>query len=39
GKRIAKAYYERAENKKEALITLINLKDANAIYRASKYNP
>ena len=39
GKRIAKAYYERAENKKEALITLINLKDANAIYKVSKYNP
>ncbi|MAD15469.1 MAG: hypothetical protein CL579_05220 [Alteromonadaceae bacterium] len=39
GKRIAKAYYERANNKEKALNTLINLRDPNRIYNASKYNP
>jgi hypothetical protein len=39
GKRIAKAYYVRANDKEEALNTLINLQDPNEIYSASKYNP
>jgi hypothetical protein len=39
GYRIAKAYYERATDKKEAVRAMLNVRDARAFFEASGYLP
>ena len=39
GKRIVKAYYEKSDNKKQALKKLLSLDDPEFILRASAYDP
>ncbi|PAJ71643.1 hypothetical protein CJF42_25625 [Pseudoalteromonas sp. NBT06-2] len=39
GKRIAQSYYEKADDKKKALVELLYLKDPQSILLSSGYNP